>query len=184
MASNYAYNPAYNHSNASAVNQSNPYGSGDPYYNESTGFINPQKQKQGTSKWIKIGIPVAVVVIAAAVVGAVLGIRSSKNSSSTSSASSKGDQAAGSAQGDLAIFATATASQFMLPIYPSTVRVGSYSRAHPLTHTPLSLRPHRPTPPSSTHPRSVPPMVPSRGPPTPSRPLAPLPHRSAPTVPV
>ena len=123
MASNYAYNPAYNHSNASAINQSNPYGSGDPYYNESTGFITPHPAKKGTSKWIKIGIPVAVVVIAAAVVGVVLGVRSNKNSSSSSSsASSNGDQASGSAQGDLAIFATATASQYMLPIYPSPVR--------------------------------------------------------------
>ncbi|KAI0720000.1 chondroitin AC/alginate lyase [Cerioporus squamosus] len=126
MASNYTYNPAYNHSNASAINQSNPYGSGDPYYNESTGFINPQKTKKGTSKWIKIGIPVAVVVIAAAVVGAVLGIRASKNSSSSSSSSSKGDQASGSAQGDLAIFATATASQYMLPIYPSTTNTAVF----------------------------------------------------------
>ena len=70
-----AYNATYNHSNASNIhaplNQANsPYGSGDPYYNESTGFITPSQPKKGTSKWIKIGIPVAVVVIAAAVVGA------------------------------------------------------------------------------------------------------------------
>ena len=123
-----AYNATYNHSNASNLHtpyQSNPspYGSGDPYYNESTGFITPHPAKKGTSKWIKIGIPVAVVVIAAAVVGVVLGVRSNKNSSSSSSsASSNGDQASGSAQGDLAIFATATASLYMLPIYPSTVR--------------------------------------------------------------
>ena len=88
MASNYSYNPTYNHSNASAINQSNPYGSGDPYYNESTGFITPHPAKKGTSKWIKFGIPVAVVVIAAVVVGVVLGVRSNKNSSSSSSSAS------------------------------------------------------------------------------------------------
>ena len=42
-----------------------PYGSGDPYYNESTGYITPHNapSKKGTSKWVKIGIPVAVIII-------------------------------------------------------------------------------------------------------------------------
>ena len=128
-----AYNATYNHSNASNIhaplNQANsPYGSGDPYYNESTGFITPSQPKKGTSKWIKIGIPVAVVVIAAAVVGAIFGIRASKNSSSSSSTSSgtSGDSSSGStaSSGDgTGIFAVATDSLYLLPIYPSTVRV-------------------------------------------------------------
>lgn len=126
MASNYAYNPTYNHSNASQVHQPTPYGSGDPYYNETSGFITPQNAaKKGRSKWITIGIPVAIVVIAAAVVGAIFGIRANKNSSSSASGSSgaNGQQAAGGVNNDLALFPTATDSQYLLPLYPSTVRV-------------------------------------------------------------
>ena len=85
MASNYTYNATYNHSNASNIHQPTPYGSGDPYYNESTGFITPSKAKKGTSKWLKIGLPVGILVIAGAVVGIVLGLRAHDKSSSSSS---------------------------------------------------------------------------------------------------
>ncbi|KAH9944202.1 chondroitin AC/alginate lyase [Epithele typhae] len=124
-----SYNATYNHSNASNLhapyNHSNasnpsPYGSGDPYYNESTGFITPSNPKKGTSKWIKIGIPVAVLVIAGAVVGAILGIRASKSttgSSSTKSGSSSGNNTNNDGS---KLFATATDSLYLLPIYPST----------------------------------------------------------------
>ena len=129
-----AYNPTYNHSNASnlhtpynqsTANLNTPYGSGDPYYNESTGFITPANPKKGTSKWVKIGIPVAVIVIAAAVVGAIFGVRASKNSSSTSSKSSSADTSSGNSDGS-GMLATATDSLYLLPIYPSTVRDLAY----------------------------------------------------------
>ena len=133
-----AYNATYNHSNASNLHtpynqstanlNSSPYGSGDPYYNESTGFITPSNPKKGTSKWLKIGLPVAVVVIAAAVVGAIFGIRASKDSSSSSSSkSSSADSSgsSGSSNDGTGMFATATDSLYLLPIYPSTVRVYS-----------------------------------------------------------
>ena len=126
MASNYAYNQTYNHSNASNIHQASPYGSGDPYYNESTGFITPSKAKQGTSKWVKIGIPVAILVIAAAVVGVILGIRAhNKSLSSSSKSASSGSNSASGAKNDIGLYATGTDSLYMLPLYPSTVRYQS-----------------------------------------------------------
>ena len=113
MAANY---------NAIGGNRS-PYGSGDPYYNESSGFITPLPAKKRTSNWIKIGVPVLILVIIGAVVGGVVGSRS--KSKSTSAASSLGGDAAASSAAsiklDIGRFATATNSEFMMPIYPSTV---------------------------------------------------------------
>lgn len=125
MASNnYAYNATYNHSNASNIHT--PYGSGDPYYNESTGFVTPKATKKRTSNWVKIGIPVGLVVVAAAVVGIILGLRSHKSSSASSSGSSSSEAAASqavSAKAAIGLFATATDSQYLLPIYPSAVSI-------------------------------------------------------------
>lgn len=106
-----------------------PYGSGDPYYNSSSGYITPANPKKSLSKskWIMFGVPVGVLVIAGAVVGAVLATRhhghnsSSKNSGSPSAASS-----AVSAKNAVGIFATATDSEFMVPLYPSTVRLAQF----------------------------------------------------------
>lgn len=115
-----------------ALNSSNqhpsPYGSGDPYYNESSGFITPHPvRKKRTSNWIKFGIPVLVIVIIAAVVGGVVGSRKSSTRSSSSSGGSSGDSSAAASSAvsaKLAIgeFPTATNSEFMVPLYPSTVR--------------------------------------------------------------
>lgn len=117
--------------NAVGANQgASPYGSGDPYYNESSGFITPHPAKKRTSNWIKIGVPVLILVIIGAVVGGVLGSRSHKSSnnnnggSSGSSGSQSGESAASSAVSvklDVGRFATATNSAYMMPIYPSTV---------------------------------------------------------------
>lgn len=129
MASNrpYGYDQAYTHSNAnfneSSAKLSTPYGSGDPYYSENTGFVTPNKPRRGTSKWLKIGIPVAILVIAGAVVGVVLALRkkpTSVNGTSSSSSGTGSDKADG-ANNNLGIFAVATDSQYMLPIYPATV---------------------------------------------------------------
>ncbi len=106
-------------------NGSSPYGAGDPYYSQSTGYIAPVPQpKKGTSNWVKFGIPIAVIVIAGAVVGAILGIRASKSSddsSSTSGASSSNPSDVVSVKAEVGRFATATNSEFMVPVYPSTV---------------------------------------------------------------
>jgi hypothetical protein len=124
MAANYA-NIDTGHSHPS------PYGSGDPYYSQSTGYITPaMPQKKPLSKWIKIGVPVVVLAIIAAVVGGVVGSRKSGNDGSSSSSSSGGGgsgspaaaSSAVSAKNEFGRFATATNSYYMVPIYPSTVR--------------------------------------------------------------
>ena len=86
-------------------NANSPYGSGDPYYNESSGYITPMPLKKKTSLWLKIGIPVAICVIVAAVVGGVGGSRHHSSSSSVS-----GGAASGGSSGDQAAAASSAAS--------------------------------------------------------------------------
>ena len=114
------------------ANANSPYGSGDPYYNESSGYITPMPIKKARSNWIKFGIPAAVVaIIVAAVVGGVVG---SRHHSSSQNASASGNQAKGTSPGDqqaassaaavknaIGVFPTGTDSQYLLPLYPSTV---------------------------------------------------------------
>ncbi|KAJ7180651.1 chondroitin AC/alginate lyase [Mycena filopes] len=98
----------------------------NPAYGQSTGYITPAKPQKATSKWIKIGIPVAVLVIAGAVVGGILG---SRNHSSTSAAASSSAAADSQASAKLAegVLATATNSLYMIPIYPSTTNTALYT---------------------------------------------------------
>jgi uncharacterized membrane protein len=102
-----------------------PYASGDPYYNESSGFITPSSPKKGTSNWIKFGIPVAVIVIVGAVVGGVLGTRSSHGGSGGGGGKAAGnaESSAASVKAQLGRYATATNSEYLMPIYPSTVSI-------------------------------------------------------------
>ncbi|KAJ6574948.1 heparinase II/III family protein [Mycena capillaripes] len=102
-------------------NQHQVYGSGGAYYNESSaGFITPQRPtKKRTSNWIKIGIPVLILLIAGGVVGAILATRK-KSSSSASSSSAAGGSSGSTSKIGSGRFATATNSEFMMPIYPST----------------------------------------------------------------
>ena len=112
-----------------ALENRSPYGSGDPYYNASTGYITPANAKKPLSKWIKFGIPVAVIVIAGAVVAGVLASRHGNKSSSSSSSSSGSPAAASSAvsaKNAVGIFPTGTDSEFMVPIYPSTVGLAKF----------------------------------------------------------
>jgi len=119
-------NPNYHHANS-------PYASGDPYYAESTGYITPMPMKKRTSNWIKFGIPVLIVVIVAAVVGGVLGSRASHKKASTSGSTSSNDQSpaavssAVSQKNAIGAFATATDSQYLLPIYPSTTNTAAFT---------------------------------------------------------
>jgi hypothetical protein len=105
-----------------------PYGSGDPYYNSSTGYITPPHPKKslGKNNWIKFAVPVGILVIAGVVVAAVLATRHHGHNSSSSSNGS-GDPAAASsaisAKNAVGVFPTATNSEFMVPVYPSTVRL-------------------------------------------------------------
>ncbi|KAG6878616.1 hypothetical protein C0993_001139 [Termitomyces sp. T159_Od127] len=109
-----------------------PYGAGDPYYNESSGYITPHPVKKRMSNWVKIGVPVLILVIIAAVLGGVLGSRASKSNdeSEGSSSGSQGEAAASSAASmklEIGRFATATNSEFMMPIYPSTTNTAAFT---------------------------------------------------------
>jgi hypothetical protein len=122
---------------AGGAGGASPYGSGAPYYAESTGYISPQQTpaKKGLSPWIKFGVPVLVLVIIGAVVGGVVGSRSSKDgdSGSSSSSSNGGGGGGGSGKDNSAAssiasaktavgrYATATNSFYQVPVYPSTV---------------------------------------------------------------
>lgn len=136
---------AANYSSVDRINQTNPspYGSGDPYYSQSTGYITPMSgppAKKGLSPWIKFGVPVAIVVIVAAVVGGVVGSRNSGSSSSASSSGSGGSGGSGSgdapatadpsavasAKGNGGRYATATNGLYQVPLYPSTVRCQAF----------------------------------------------------------
>lgn len=103
----------------------NPYGAGDPYYNgtgnnQSSGFLPPKKASGGLSPWIKFGVPVGILVIIGVVVGAVVGTRNS-NSSTSSNAAAAASSAVG-AKTSIGVFAVSTNSEWMLPVYPTTVR--------------------------------------------------------------
>jgi hypothetical protein len=81
--------------------------------------------KKKTSNWLKIGLPVLILVIIGAVVGGVVGSRKSSSSSSSSGAGSANGEAAASqavsAKLEIGRFATATNSYYQVPIYPATV---------------------------------------------------------------
>lgn len=106
--------------NYSSVNKNTPYGSGDPYYNSSTGYVAPaQPQKKQISNWIKFGVPIAVLVIAGAILGGVFGSRANKNSQNALAGSAA--TSAVQAKNAIGIFPTGTDSLYMLPLYPATV---------------------------------------------------------------
>lgn len=103
----------------SAKNGSPPYPYKSPYP-----FL-PTSDKT-MSKWIKLGLPLFVVAaIAGIVVGAVVGTRKNENRSISGTTGSSGvpGSASSAVSAKLAIgrFATATDSEFMVPLYPSTV---------------------------------------------------------------
>lgn len=100
------------------------YQNQDPAFNHSTGFITPARPAKNTSKWLKIGIPVAVLVIAGAVVGGILG---SRKSSASSSASSSAAAAAASSKLAEGIFATGTNSLYQIPVYPATTNTALFT---------------------------------------------------------
>jgi hypothetical protein len=104
-----------------------PYASGDGFYNQSSGYYPPQPKKKSVSNWVKIGIPVLVLVIGGAVAGAVLATRAKNNSASASSAAGgSGGSAGGSGAPGNGIFATATNANGW-PVYPSATNAAAFS---------------------------------------------------------
>ncbi|EAU92705.1 heparinase II/III family protein [Coprinopsis cinerea okayama7 len=110
---------------------------GNPAYKESTGFAGQQAPaKKPLSKWVKFGIPAAVVIILAAVLGGVLGSRAVRDkddgnsgSASGGSSSDSADPETGGTNAEKAIgrFATATDSKYMIPVYPSTTNTAAFT---------------------------------------------------------
>ncbi|KAJ6607509.1 heparinase II/III family protein [Mycena sp. CBHHK59/15] len=119
-----------------------------------------QDPQEKTSKWVKIGIPVAVLVIAAAAVVAGIVATRHKKSSSAVSSSAAAAASASSASAKLAegIFATATNNEYMIPVYPSATNTAAYTTPtfdasatgwpsdsfSPSSPSVLSVRPDRP----------------------------------------
>jgi len=126
--------------NYSSVNNSqqqlnSPYGSGDPYLNQSTGYIAPMNaEKKKSNNWLKIGLPILILVIIGAVVGGVVGSRKSSSSSASSKggAGSTGSNVAPgeavSAKLEVGRFATATNGFYGVPIYPATTNAAAFSQ--------------------------------------------------------
>jgi hypothetical protein len=93
---------------------------GQAQYNSSSGYITPMPPRKRSSNWVRIAIPILLIVIVGAVVGGIIGSHKKHNSSATSSAAAA--SSAASAKTALGRFATATDSEFLVPIYVSTVR--------------------------------------------------------------
>ncbi|KAH9857983.1 chondroitin AC/alginate lyase [Lenzites betulinus] len=141
------------------------------YANETSG-LTTSRPKPRARKWIWIGVPVAIAVILAAVLGGVLGSRAHKNnndSSSSGAAADSGPSPTGEAAASQAasikeavgLFPTATNSQYLLPLYPSTTNTAAYTTPtfhasnnaslawpkdsfQPANPAPTSVRPDRP----------------------------------------
>ncbi|KAG6381034.1 chondroitin AC/alginate lyase [Boletus reticuloceps] len=141
--------------NYSSVNRNSPYGSGDPYYNSSTGYITPrQPQKKNVSNWIKFGVPIAVLVIAGAVLGGVFGSRASKNASASNAASAA--TSAIQAKNSIGIYPTGTDGLYMLPLYPATTNTAAFTKPTFIsTSNPNLSWPQDPFQPSNPSPTQV-----------------------------
>jgi len=150
------YDNLNSHSNSPYGQGPSPMGSGEPNRFESTGFIagNPPPKK-GVSPWIKVGIPLLILIIIGAVVGGVVGSRHHNSSSSAASANAAASSAA-SAKNELGVFPTATNSEYMLPIYPSTTNTAVFTTPTFVGSSDSSLTwPEDPFKPSNPKPTSV-----------------------------
>jgi hypothetical protein len=92
--------------------------------NPNQGFNQyPTQKKSKVNKWIKIGVPVLILVVIVAVLAGVFGSRAAKkqDSSRTAEAAASSEAIAQSSiRAELGRFATAT-DEYFLPVYPSTV---------------------------------------------------------------
>ena len=119
-----ATNANHDYHNPEEAAPTSPYGSGDPYYNKASGYIASGGAKQPKRNWLKIGIPIAILVVVGAVLGGVLGSRAKKNSNSSggsNGSNGNGNSNGGGVKNGLGRFPTSTDSFYGMPIYPSTV---------------------------------------------------------------
>jgi hypothetical protein len=121
-----ANNPAnYDYHTTGNTAPASPYGSGDPYYNKSSGYIASGPPKQQRNNWVRIGIPILILVIVGAVVGGVVGSRASKKNNGGSSGGSNSDGGNGDGSNPvingLARLPSSTDPVYGMPIYPSSV---------------------------------------------------------------
>lgn len=131
MANN---NTGYDYHSTERAAPISPYGSGDPYYSKSSGYIASGPVKRSKSNWLKIGVPIAILVIVGAVVGGILGSRAGKKNNTNSPGgnnsndnSNGNDNSDGGVKNGLARFPTSTDPFYGMPIYPSTVSLLSHS---------------------------------------------------------
>lgn len=80
-------------------------------HNPSSTHVLGEPPKKGLSKWVKFGIPVALFIIVGIILAAVLGPESKKSDSSSSA----------NTNFTVGRIATATDSDYFMPVYPSTV---------------------------------------------------------------
>lgn len=123
-----ANNPAnYDYHTTGHAAPTSPYGSGDPYYNKSSGYIASGPAKRQKNNWLRIGIPIAILVIVGAVVGGVLGSRASKKNNGDSSGGNNSNGGNSNGNGNnpvingLARLPSSTDPVYGMPIYPSSV---------------------------------------------------------------
>ena len=123
MSPPYTNKSEYNYNNNGNMGSNSPYG--DSYYAQSAGYIPPQTPRKPLSKWIKFGIPAAVVIIAAIVVGIAVGVskhNSQQQTTEEAAASASSASASANSQSPPGLFVTSYGSQYLNPYYPSTVR--------------------------------------------------------------
>jgi type II secretory pathway pseudopilin PulG len=98
----------------------------------------PTQKKSKVNKWIKIGVPVFILVVIVAVLAGVFGSRAAKKQDSnrtanSDAAASSEANAQSSIRAELGRFATAT-DEYFLPVYPSTVSTHLKAVLHHTSH--------------------------------------------------
>jgi hypothetical protein len=127
---------------------------GQAQYNSSSGYITPMPPRKRSSNWVRIAIPILLIVIVGAVVGGIIGSHKKHNSSATSSAAAA--SSAASAKTALGRFATATDSEFLVPIYVSTTDTAVFTTpTFVSTNNPAIAWPQDPFQPAQPQPTSV-----------------------------
>jgi hypothetical protein len=113
---------------------------------ESTPNYYPTPKKQGVSKWVKIGVPVALIVLVAAGVGAYFGVRNKNNATTANVKGDNNGNGNGNGNGGTSInledsrLAIST-DTWMMPVYPSTVSDWAMRASSPALTVSRAARP-------------------------------------------